>query len=177
MINNETPSKPIIKNDCPNNNFPKMLDINLPVESLIEQATNILIKDFSLGIIKFKGKEIIDQYPHQNKFAFEHVLKLDEKNLSGYNKKLRCIYAPQFKFLLEEKEKKNCPNYIHWTRFDRAKAQHREIILCKKRKLVIVLKEIKAQNCYMLVTAFYANYPNYIESLVKEYEATLQPKA
>lgn len=157
--------------ECKNTLFPNCIDTkDKSIDKIIDEATTILIKDFSLGEVKFRGKIVRAQYPYTNKFVYEHILKLDEPNLPEYIKIKRCKYAPKFKFLLEETENKTCPNFKHWKEFNSKKAQWRHIILCEKEKIVIVLKEIKI-NEFLLITAFYANYPNYIKSLLRQYNS------
>lgn len=162
-------------NKCLNNNFPSMINTrNKNLKKVIDEATEILINDFSLGQVKFRNRTIRAQYPYTDKFSYEHILKLDEPNLSDNVKLLRCIHAPKFKILLEEAENKKCPNFKHWKEFNMKKAQWRHIILCENERLVIILKEIK-NNEFLLITAYFANFPGYIESLLKQYN-NAEPK-
>lgn len=154
--------------DCKNSEFPTILNQKgKTLEQIIDEATNILIKDFSLGLVKFRGKEIKARYPYNDKFSYEHILKIDDPTINDKLKILRCIYAPKFKVLLEETENKSCPNFKHWKEFDTKKSQWRHIVLCEKEKIIIVLAEHKT--FFVLITAYYAHYPNYIKSQIKKY--------
>lgn len=158
-------------NKCINKNIPPIInEDSKSTQDLIDEATTILIKDFSLGLVKFRGKEIKAQYPYKNKFSYEHILKLDEKSISDKIKRLRCVYAPKFKPFIEEVENKTCPNFKHWKEFDTKRAQWKHILMCEKEKLIVVLAEFK--NIFILLTAYYANYPNYIKSQLKQYNAS-----
>lgn len=149
-------------------NLPLSLEIeNKEIQEIIDTATNILIKDFSMGLVKFRGKEIKAKYPYTDKFSYEHILKLDENNISNEVKILRCMHAPKFKILLEEQENRSCPHFKHWKEFDTKRSQWRHIILCEKEKLLIVLGEFK--NFFVLITAYYINYPNYLKGQLKRY--------
>lgn len=155
--------------ECKNPLFPNCIETkDRQINEIIDEATTILIKDFSLGEVKFRGKTVRAQYPYTDKFSYEHILKLDEPNLPESIKIQRCKYAPKFKILLEEIENKTCPNFKHWKEFNSKKSQWRHIILCEKERLVIILKEIKKSE-FLLITSYYANYPNYIKSLLKQY--------
>lgn len=158
-------------NVCPNTNLPSIInEDNKTTQQLIDEATTILIKDFSLGLVKFRGKEIKAQYPYTNKLSYEHILKLDEPNISDEIKRRRCVYAPKFKSFIEEIENKTCPNFKHWKEYDTRRSQWKHILMCEKEKLIVVLAEFK--NIFILITAYYANYPNYIKSQLKQFDAS-----
>lgn len=158
-------------NICQNKNLPLTIDEkNKSTQQLVNEATNILIKDFSLGLVKFRGKEIKAQYPYTNKLSYEHILKLNENNISDEVKRRRCIYAPKFKTFIEENENKTCSNFKHWKEYDTKRSQWKHILMCEEERLIVVLAEFK--HIFILITAYYANYPNYINSQLKQYNAS-----
>lgn len=158
-------------NNCPNTSLPSIIDEKgKTTQQLIDEATNILIRDFSLGLVKFRGKEIKAQYPYTNKHSYEHILKLDEPNIPDETKRRRCVYASKFKTFIEESENKTCQNFKHWKEYDTHRSQWKHILLCEKERLIVILAEFK--NIFILITAYYANYPNYVKSQLKQYNSS-----
>lgn len=132
----------------------KLITHNKSLEALIEEATKILINDFSKGQAVFRGKKISAQYPYTNKKSYLHILKLDDDSATIPQKIERAIHSPQFSKLIELSKLKNCcDEFKCWREFDIKKSRWCTKLLCPINKLFIILGEKRDK--YILVTAYH----------------------
>ncbi len=132
----------------------KLSTINKTLKDLIEEASKILINDFSKGQVVFRGKRVVGEYPYTNKKSYEHILKLDDVTATKPQLIQRALHCAQYSEFIKLANNKSCCNdFKCWKEFDIKKSRWCWKLLCLKNKILIVLGEMRDK--FILVTAFY----------------------
>ena len=153
---------------------PKLSTQGKTLEKIVQEATDVLIKDFSKGNISFRGKKVVGEYPYTNKKSYEHILKLDDKTATVPQKIERALRCAQYAELLKiSSENSCCKDFKCWKEFDIKKSRWRWKVLCPKNKILIVLGEMK--DSFILVTAYHLMGKG-VEKELKKYELSKNKK-
>ena len=132
------------------------LHFEKPLDKFIDKATWIIAKDFNISTTYLKGKPIYAYSNNNNEYAFSHILKLDEKNISEKKKKIRAKIAPQIKKLIELINNDSCcKELLIWKHRDSKSKKNKLHILCKQTRLMIVLSI--TNKSYFLTTAYFVD--------------------
>ena len=91
---------------------PKLSIKNKTLETIVQEATDILVKDFSGGNITFRGKKVVGEYPYTNKKSYEHILKLDDNTATIPQKIQRALHCAQYAELLKISSHKSCSSIL-----------------------------------------------------------------
>jgi len=123
------------------------------LEEIIDEASKVLIEDFSEGKIYFRGKRVVGIYPYTQKESYTHILKLDDATATIPQLIERALCCKQYAAILKISSKNSCcKDFMCWKEFDIKRNRWTWNIVCPKNKILIVLGEMK--NSLILVTAF-----------------------
>lgn len=153
---------------------PKLSTKKKTLDELIDEASNILIADFSSGNVIFRGKKVVGEYPYTNKKSYQHILKLDDETATTPQKVQRALHCAQYSQLLKLSTNKACCNdFKCWKEYDIKRSRWCWKLLCPKNKIFIVLGETK--NSFILVTAYHLMGKG-LEKQLKSYESSKYKK-
>ncbi len=157
----------IIDVEC--HKLPKKLSTSgKKLQDIIDEATEILISDFSKGEVFFRGKKVVGEYPYTKKASYLHILKLDDETATNRLLVERALRSNQYAPLLKLGSKSNCCHlFKYWKEFDMKKSRWTHKVLCEKNKILIILGQMK--DSFILVTAYHL-MGNGLKKQLKRYE-------
>ena len=132
----------------------KITTKNKKLDEIIEEASNILIEDFSMGKVVFRGKRVVGIYPYTNKESYKHILKLDDGTATKPQLVERALRCKQYACLLNLSSQKSCcKEFMCWKEYDIKRSRWTWCVVCPLNKILIVLGEMKES--FILVTAYH----------------------